>query len=152
MEIPTTKEQWLAAIEENYKSYVELTNNQDSRKEHTASMFQLTTYDSGISELFGEWIMEVLTAIVAGDTRSFMDEGERYIKFLTVINFKHMEEILEWSVSVRNARIGHTMKFEPFWGFHEPSKNPIITTRAGFNVFFEALTEFFHTPQEEKEE
>ena len=76
----------------------------DTRAEFLAeSIFDFTTYDSEMSDLFGRKAVEVCTAINDRKTFDYQKEGGGYQWYLIMCNMPFFAGKLEWGTSIRGA-------------------------------------------------
>ena len=76
----------------------------DSRFDFLAeSIFDFTTYDSGMSDLFGRKAVEVCTAINDRTTFDYQKDAEGYQWYLIMCNMPFFADKLEWGTSIRGA-------------------------------------------------
>lgn len=66
-------------------------------------IFNFTTYDDSMDELFGTWAIEVCRAITNGETFSYIEKQEKYILYLLMCNMPFFQDKLEWGASFRGA-------------------------------------------------
>jgi hypothetical protein len=75
-----------------------------SRLEYLSDLiFDFTTYDAEISELFASNALEVCKAISAGRTFAYIKEPENYRWYLLMVNMPFFAGRLDWGTSVRGA-------------------------------------------------
>ena len=113
---------------ENYKSklnelYLEAKENEcppDNKFQFLGNeIFDFTTYDASVDELFAKRMIEVLDCIVNKTTFEYHKHGENevnYINYLTMVNMKFLKNKLEWGTSIRGAWLdeyGHHSEPEP---------------------------------------
>ena len=67
------------------------------------SIFNFTTYDSGIDELFAKKMLEVIDCIYNKTTFDYQNDENNYINYLTMVNMPFMKGKLEWGTSIRGA-------------------------------------------------
>lgn len=70
-----------------------------------SEVFDLTTYDSGIDELFVNSILEVLRVIINRENFTYIQDQNNYIKYLLVCNLLERFDWIEWGTSIRGAWI-----------------------------------------------
>ena len=76
----------------------------DSKLEYLSdNIFDFTTYDSEMSELFCEKALDVCNAIQERKTFEFIENKENYIWFLTMCNMPFFSDKLDWGTSIRGA-------------------------------------------------
>lgn len=75
-----------------------------SRLEYLSDhIFNFTTYDSEMSEIFATKAVEVCIAINDSKTFEYIKEPENYKWFLLMCNMPFFEPRLEWGTSIRGA-------------------------------------------------
>jgi len=104
-------ENYPALLEHSYA--VECAFNIDSghvlsRLEYLSEqIFNFTTYDSAMAELFGQKAIEVCKAILDGHTFKYIEAHERHIWYLTMVNMPFFAGRLDWGTSIRGAWWSH---------------------------------------------
>lgn len=89
---------------DSYKMQVELGDESLSRLEYLAEyVFDFTTYDGDMSELFAAKALEVCSAISMGSTRDYIKDADNYRWYLLMINMPFFAGRLTWGISVRHA-------------------------------------------------
>ena len=69
-----------------------------------STVFDFTTYDSEMDELFAKNMLEVIECILNRTTFEYQAiSKEKYVNYLTMVNMPFLNEILEWSGSIRGA-------------------------------------------------
>lgn len=71
----------------------------------SCDVFDLTTYDEDMDELFVKAIIEVLRVIINKETFEYIRDENNYIKYLIVCNLLYNFEWIEWGTSIRGAWI-----------------------------------------------
>ena len=69
-------------------------------------IFNFTTYDGSMDELFATKMIEVIDCIVNNKTFDYHKSGENklnYINYLTMVNMPFLKEMIEWGGSIRGA-------------------------------------------------
>ncbi len=66
-------------------------------------LFQLTTYDSGMSEKWGRRIIDVCKAILEGKTFDYIEKEGNYEPYLMVCQLLDKKNWIEWGTSIRGA-------------------------------------------------
>lgn len=93
--------------EAHYKDYCEFLDQDDykhTKYEWAASeVFDLTTYDSSIDELFVKKIVEVLKAIRDRKTFDYIKDENNYITYLAVCQLLTRFNWINWGTSIRGA-------------------------------------------------
>lgn len=84
-------------------------------------VFNFTTYDSSMSNLFAIKALEVCVAINDGDTFEYIKNAENYRWFLLMCNMPFFVPRLEWGGSIRGAWWDGAQKLEScgIWGKDE---------------------------------
>jgi hypothetical protein len=67
------------------------------------AVFDFTTYDSEMDDLFGRRAVEVCAAINDGRTFDYIADEENYRWFLLMVNMPFFADRLEWGTSIRGA-------------------------------------------------
>ena len=69
-----------------------------------STVFDFTTYDSEMDELFAKNMLEVIECILNRTTFEYQAiSKEKYVNYLTMVNMPFLNEILEWGGSIRGA-------------------------------------------------
>lgn len=66
-------------------------------------IFNFTTYDGEIAELFASKALEVCAAISGRTTFDYIKDAEQYRWYLVMVNMPSFADKLEWGTSVRGA-------------------------------------------------
>lgn len=75
-----------------------------SRLEFLAEyIFDFTTYDSEIGELFASKALEACAAISAGTTFDYIKDADDYRWYMLMVNMPFFAGRLEWGTSIRGA-------------------------------------------------
>lgn len=90
-------------LEESYA--VECRSNMvSSRHEYLSEfIFDMTTYDSDYSEMFGREALAVCETINDGTTFEYIKDPERYRWYLMMVNTAFFRDRLDWGSSIRGA-------------------------------------------------
>lgn len=76
----------------------------NSKYEWAASnIFELSTYDGALDELFVKKIVEVCKVIINGATYEYIRNGENYIAYILVCQLLNSLQWIEWGTSIRGA-------------------------------------------------
>lgn len=95
---------YLELLENSYRVAVESDECPPSRLAFLGEqIFDFTTYDSGISELFAKKAIEVCDSINKRTTFDYIKDQENYIWFLLMCNMPFFACRLEWGASIRGA-------------------------------------------------
>lgn len=66
-------------------------------------IFDFTTYDGNIDELFAMKMIEVIDCILNSTTFDYQNKEENYINYLTMVNMPFLKDKLDWGTSIRGA-------------------------------------------------
>ncbi len=66
-------------------------------------IFNLTTYDAGLSELLARRALEVCVAITNRTTFDYIKDPDLYIWYVMMCNMPFFEKRLNWGTSIRGA-------------------------------------------------
>lgn len=89
---------------EDYRDFVGSDEDKPTKYEWAASeVFDLTTYDSFIDELFVKKIVEVLKAIRDRKTFDYIEDENNYITYLAVCQLLTRFNWIDWGTSIRGA-------------------------------------------------
>ncbi len=120
-------------------------------------IFDFTTYDSAMSELFAGKAVEVCAAINNGDTFGYISAPENYRWFLLMCNMPFFAGKLEWGTSIRGAWWAPSNeKFSldscGLWAEgRQICVDGVLTfTREDWPTFISAIVEFSAMDQQEK--
>lgn len=69
----------------------------------SGSIFDFTTYDGELDDLFGRRAVEVCAAINTQTTFDYIESPEQYQWFITMCNMPFFQGRLEWGTSIRGA-------------------------------------------------
>ena len=91
-------------LEKEYKDYLDISSIGASMSEYLASdIFNFTTYDAGVDELFVRKAVEVMWAIENRSTFEYQNGEENYQWYLVMCNMPFFVNRLEWGTSIRGA-------------------------------------------------
>lgn len=109
-----------------------------------SDIFNFTTYDGAIDELFAKKMIEVIECILNKQTSEYHKHGENqanYLNYLTMVNMPFLADKLEWGTSIRSAwfdEYGHQSDKEKLYKITYDWKIP----KADINKFFRELIEW----------
>lgn len=114
-------------------------------------IFQFTTYDGEISELFARKALEVCEAVTNGSTFDYIRDPGNYRWFLLMCNMPFFAGRLEWGTSIRGAWWSHGQP--PFdscglWLNGEQVTDEITFADGEWDEFVAALLLFASGPKE----
>ncbi len=93
----------------SYAKYVE-TSCGETKYEWAASyIFDLTTYDGSLDELFVKKIIEVCKVILDGKNHEYIKDEHNYTVFILVCQILDRFNWIEWGTSIRGAWFGTSM-------------------------------------------
>lgn len=116
-----------------------------SRLEFLADyIFDFTTYDTEMGELFASKALEVCTAINGGMTFGYIKEPENYRWYLLMVNMPFFAGRLEWGTSVRGAWWDHAAQKLESCGLWRGGEQVLSVefTRDDWMRFIAAMVEF----------
>lgn len=108
------------------------------------SVFEFSTYDSEMSELFAKKAVEVCEAITKSATFDYIKDAENYRWYLIMCNMPFFYDRIEWGCSIRGAWWIHRgIKLEVcgLWQDNEQLLN-LDFTRPDWELFTLALVNF----------
>ena len=109
-------------------------------------IFDFTTYDGAMDELFGRKALEVCAAINDGKTFDYIKDPEGYQWYLVMCNMPFFADKLEWGTSIRGAWWSHGSMFIletcGLWDGDEQMTDAIAFDTNQWRVFIAALIEF----------
>lgn len=95
-------------LEQSYQTEANFSGRSDSRLAFVGDhIFDFTTYDSEMSELFAAKALEVCAAISEGRTFDYIKNTDNYRWFLLMANMPFFARRLEWGTSIRGAWWDH---------------------------------------------
>lgn len=116
-------EKLLNALKEKFKEYMELmtaTGHDDTEEEFrktyiVENIFNMTTYDTRLSVMFSDTIVEVMRVIYERRNFEYIKDKNNYVKFILVANMLDWMHMIEWGTSIRGCwfdnNYGKPMKF-----------------------------------------
>lgn len=108
-------------------------------------VFQFTTYDGEMSNLFGKKALEVCLVISNKKTFEYQDDKENYKWYLIMVNMPFFLDKLEWGTSVRGAWWDHKEFKLSSYAFYDERKEqiPILKfSEVQWKLFVNAMEEF----------
>jgi hypothetical protein len=82
-------------------------------------IFDFTTYESGMSELFASKAVEVCAAINDGKTFDYIKDADNYRWYLLMVNMPFFQGRLDGGTSIRGAWWAHNMPPVESCGLYE---------------------------------
>jgi len=120
-----------------------------SRLEYLSDfIFDFTTYDSEMAELFARKSLEVCAAISAGKTFDYIKDPNQYRWFLVMCNMPFFAGRIEWGTSIRGAWWAHngtTLSSVGLWSEGEQITDVMTFTESQWKEFIAALIAFCAT-------
>jgi len=130
-------------------------NNSLTGADHTKKsylcdyIFQITTYDDEISELFTTKALEVCNAITNSKTLEYIFDKNNYCWYLILCNIPFFKKNIEWGTSIRGAfwnyNFGGKIEIEStglFWDEEQILKPLIFNNDDEWKLFIKALNDF----------
>jgi len=111
-------------------------------------IFDFTTYDREMAELFARRALEVCAAISNSTTFDYIRDAEQYRWYLVMCNMPFFADKIEWGTSVRGAWWGeppHSLiEFDSYglWLHGEQLTEPMKLTRDQWREFIAAVLAF----------
>lgn len=112
------------------------------------SIFDFTTYDDSMSDLFGRKAVEVCAVINDGKTFDYIEDAENYKWFLLMCNMPFFANKLEWGTSIRGAwwgaSPGEQIEFQScgLWVGDEQCAEPMEFSVSEWRKFVAAVVAF----------
>lgn len=103
-------------------------------------VFDFTTYDSDMDELFARKALEVCLAITEKTTYEYIQNEENYKWYLLMINMPFFQGKLDWGTSIRGAWWSDQIFEIELTGFFDEKK--IVLTREEWKEFIRAISDF----------
>ena len=94
---------YLKLLEHSYSIECETEREIDRLEYLSLHIFDFTTYDGEIDNLFAEKAIEVCIAITDRKTFEYQEDKENYKWYLIMCNMPFFEKKIEWGTSVRGA-------------------------------------------------
>lgn len=96
----------------HYEDYCEFLSQDDEKRTKyewaAREVFDLTTYDGSMDELFVKKIIEVFKVIVNRDNFDYIKDEANYITYLTVCQLLVKYDWIDWGTSIRGAWINES--------------------------------------------
>jgi hypothetical protein len=111
-------------------------------------IFDFTTYDGQMAELFARRALEVCAAISDKTTFDYIKDAEQYRWYLVMVNMPFFTDKIEWGTSVRGAWWGEPphskIKLDTcgLWLDGEQVQAAMEFTRDEWELFIAAMREF----------
>lgn len=112
------------------------------------NVFDFTTYDSEMDELFAAKAVEACVAISNGTTHEYISDAENYKWYLLMCNMPFFAERLEWGTSIRGAwwggQSGNLIGFQScgLWDGDRQLSEPMPFSTNEWLKFIGAVIEF----------
>ena len=94
------------AFEWSYAKYVDTTCGETKYEWAASYIFDLTTYDGSLDELFVKKIIEVCKVILDGKNSEYIRDESNYTAFILVCQLLDRFDWIEWGTSIRGAWFG----------------------------------------------
>lgn len=89
--------------EHHCANYLAWTSAETKFEWAASEIFDLTTYDGELDELFVKKILEVLHAILERTTFEYIKDRDNYITYILVCQMLEQFHWIEWGTSIRGA-------------------------------------------------
>lgn len=133
-------------LEEGHDNIRAFQGHNSSRLEYLGDhIFNFTTYDGEMSELFASKALEVCAAISAGTTYDYIKDKENYRWFLLMCNMPFFAGKLEWGTSIRGPWWLHdkiTLSSDGLWLDGDQIQDTVDFTGEEWRRFVEAMLLF----------
>jgi hypothetical protein len=94
---------------EDYRDFVGSDEDKPTKYEWAASeIFDLTTYDGSMDELFVKKIIEVIKVILDRHNFEYINDENNYISYLAVCQLLVKYDWIDWGTSIRGAWINES--------------------------------------------
>lgn len=141
---------YLKLLEHSYETVRGMGNcSPGSRLDYLSEyIFDFTTYDPEMSELFAKKAVEVCAAITNGYTFEYIRDPEDYKWFLLMCNMPFFAGRLEWGTSIRGAwwgmPRGHDFEFDScgLWNGEDQMTDTLRFTKEEWGEFMRAIIRF----------
>lgn len=107
-------------------------------------IFNFTTYDSAMSELFAGCCLEVCSTINDGSTFDYIKDRSNYPVYLLMVNMPFFQGKLSWGSSIRGAWWESEIKFDTcgLWDGENQLIETMTFSREEWEKFIAAMIEF----------
>lgn len=143
------KDSYFRMLEDGYANVYE--DERPSRLAYLSDyIFDFTTYDDAISELFAGKALEVCAAISDKSTGNFIKDQDNYRWFLLMVNMPFFARRLDWGTSIRGAwwdYADQVLDCSGLWIDGEPVTQNLTLTNEQWGLFVSAMLEFAQEPQ-----
>jgi len=139
---------YLELIEHSYAVEAEEGGEKYSRLEYLGEhIFDFTTYDTTMMELFAKMAVEVCDAITNRTTFDYIKDDDKYLWYLLMCNMPFFMSRLEWGSSMRGAWWnGENGAIEisscGLWYGYEQKLEPMRFSRKEWDAFIRAVVVF----------
>ena len=89
--------------EAHYIDYCSFTGDDTKYEWAACEVFNLTTYDSALDELFVKKIIEVLKVIFERTTFEYILDEKNYVTYILVCQLLEQFHWIDWGISIRGA-------------------------------------------------
>lgn len=114
-------------FEKRYNSYLECLEDQNVYTWAASEIFDLTTYDDGLDEIFVRTICTVAKGIILRRTFDFMNDDSLYIAYIVVCNMFERRHWIDWGTSIRGAWFDENTKAEPIFESYDETPDVPFT-------------------------
>lgn len=141
-------------LEHSFKMDNELSDHPKTRLGYLShNIFDFTTYDSDMDELFAQRAVEVCAAINNQKTFEYIASPENYQWYLLMCNMPFFVDRLEWGGSIRGAwwcgdrKLRFELQSFGLWFGNDQLTEPLTFTLADWHRFIAAVVAFARNEQ-----
>lgn len=133
----------LKLLNDGYEACREQSSYEVSKFEYLSDyIFDFTTYQSDMAELFGRKAVEVAMAITEASTHKYIEDNENCMWYLLMCNMPFFMDRIDWGTSIRGAWWdAGTFETTGLWD----GEQQVVTIHfddAGWSEFIRAIWEF----------
>lgn len=143
--VMNNKKDWLSILNHSFEMMQELPTEPETHLVYLSqSIFDFTSYDSAMDELFGGKAIEVCEAISNRTTFDYIRDKENYKWFLLLLNTPFFSEKTEWGTSIRGAWWNTPIELKSLglWDGEKQLVDPIKFDCDEWTRFVDAMIEF----------
>jgi hypothetical protein len=94
---------YIELLERSYKEHCSFFGECSRLDFLTENIFDVTTYNSGISEDIGVRLIQVAEAITRRETYEYIADKENHLWYIACVNFPFFKNKITWGCSIRGA-------------------------------------------------
>lgn len=111
------EKKFIKALDEDYKEDLQREYPPKNKLQYLGeSVFDFTTYDGDMDELFASIMIEVIDCILQRKTFEYISDAAKNIQYLLMVNMPFMVDKLDWGGSIRGAWFDDNHTCEIFYG------------------------------------